>query len=148
MDKQNLFDKYGGVPTIKVILEKFYKDLLSLRWTRKMFVNVNMDKLILHQIQFVSFAMGKPESEFDDKRLREGHAGLGITEAQFEETVGILVKVLTDFKVKFDDIKTIGDAINAKKHLIVNVPGIKKSEKKVLKKLKEKEKYNNIKLIL
>ena len=54
MDKQNLFDKYGGVPTIKAILEKFYKDLLSLRWTRKMFVNVNMDKLILHQIQFVS----------------------------------------------------------------------------------------------
>ena len=48
-----------------------------------MFVNVNMDKLILHKIQFVSFAMGKPESEFDDKRLREGHAGLGITEAQF-----------------------------------------------------------------
>ena len=73
-----------------------------------------MDKLLLHQIQFVSFAMGKPESEFDDERLRKGHAGLDITEEQYEETIAIIIRVLTNFKVKYEDIKLIGDAIESK----------------------------------
>ena len=118
----NLFDKYGGVPTIKKILEEFYKDLLSRTWAKNKFKGVDMDKLLLHQIQFVSFAMGKPESEFDDERLRKGHAGLDITEEQYEETIAIIIRVLTNFKVKYDDIKLIGDAIESKKHLIVKVP--------------------------
>ncbi len=58
-------------------------------WAKKKFIDVDMDKLLLHQIQFVSFAMGKPESEFDDERLKKGHAGLAITEEQYEETIGI-----------------------------------------------------------
>ena len=33
----NLFDKYGGVPTIKKILEEFYKDLLSRTWSKNKF---------------------------------------------------------------------------------------------------------------
>ena len=146
MKQQNLFDKYGGVPTIKLILEKFYKELLNRRWARKIFINVDMEKLLLHQIQFVSFAMGKPESEFDDERLRKGHAGLKITPEQYDETIGILIKVLTEFKVRFDDIKYIGDTINAKKHLIINVPPI---TKKVdgNKIIKDKEEFNKFKIV-
>lgn len=145
--KKNLFDKYGGVTTIKLILEKFYKILLSRMWAKKMFINVDMEKLLLHQIQFVSFAMGKPESEFDDERLRKGHAGLKITEEQYEETIDILVKVLTDFRVKFADIKLIGNAIESKKHLIVNVPVTKSLDKKKVRKLNEQEQYNKTKLV-
>ena len=59
--------------------------------------------------------MGKPESEFDDQRLKKGHAGLKITQEQYEETIRILIKVLTDFKVQFADIKHIGDTIESKK---------------------------------
>jgi len=148
MKQQNLFDKYGGVPTIKLILEKFYKELLTRTWAKKIFINVNMDKLLLHQIQFVSFAMGKPESEFDDERLRKGHAGLKITPEQYDETIGILVKVLTEFKVQFADIKYIGDTIDSKKHLIINVPPTT-STKSVdeNKKLRDKEKFIKMKII-
>ena len=148
MKQQNLFDKYGGVPTIKLILEKFYKDLIKRTWAKKIFINVNMEKLLLHQIQFVSFAMGKPESDFDDERLRKGHAGLKITPEQYEETIGILVKVLTDFKVQFADIKYIGDTIDSKKHLIVNVPALT-TTKKVSEnnKLRDREKFNKMKII-
>ena len=146
--QQNLFDKYGGVPTIKLILEKFYKDLIKRTWAKKIFINVDMEKLLLHQIQFVSFAMGKPESDFDDERLRKGHAGLKITPEQYEETIGILVKVLTDFKVQFADIKYIGDTIDAKKHLIINVPPLT-TTKKVSEnnKLRDREKFNKMKII-
>ena len=94
MKQQNLFDKYGGVATIKLILKKFYEELLNRKWAKKMFVNVDMEKLLLHQIQFVSFAMGKPESEFDDQRLKKGHAGLKITQEQYEETIHLQVSTL------------------------------------------------------
>ena len=61
MKKQiNLFDKYGGVPTIKLILKAFYREVLRKPYFKKFFVNVNMEKLILHQVEFISFAMGKP----------------------------------------------------------------------------------------
>ena len=148
MKQQNLFDKYGGVATIKLILKKFYEELLNRTWAKKMFVNVDMEKLLLHQIQFVSFAMGKPESEFDDQRLKKGHAGLKITQEQYEETIRILIKVLTDFKVQFADIKHIDDTIESKKHLIVNVPPFKTKKAVKSKWLTEQEKYNKIKTII
>ena len=148
MKQQSLFDKYGGVPTIKLILEKFYKELLACTWAKKNFINLNMEKLLLHQIQFVSFAMGKPESEFDDERLRKGHAGLKITSEQYEETIGILVKVLTDFRVQFSDIKHIGDTIDSKNHLIINVPPSSPTKSvDENKKLRDKEKFNKMKII-
>ena len=134
--------------TIKLILKKFYEELLNRTWAKKMFVNVDMEKLLLHQIQFVSFAMGKPESEFDDQRLKKGHAGLKITQEQYEETIRILIKVLTDFKVQFADIKHIGDTIESKKHLIVNVPPFKTKNAIKSKRLTEQEKYNKTKTII
>lgn len=134
--------------TIKLILKKIYEELLNRTWAKKMFVNVDMEKLLLHQIQFVSFAMGKPESEFDDQRLKKGHAGLKITQEQYEETIRILIKVLTDFKVQFADIKHIGDTIESKKHLIVNVPPFKTKNAVKSKRLTEQEKYNKTKIIM
>jgi len=131
-----------------LILRKFYKELLNRTWAKKMFVNVDMEKLLLHQVQFISFAMGKPESEFDDQRLKKGHAGLKITQEQYEETIRILIKVLTDFKVQFADIKHIGDTIESKKHLIVNVPPFKTKNAIKSKRLTEQEKYNKIKTII
>ena len=91
---------------------------------------------------------GKPESEFDDEKLRKGHAGSKITPEQYDETIGILVKVLTNFKVQFADIKHIGDTIDSKKHLIINVPSTS-STKSVdeNKKLRDKEKFNKMKII-
>jgi len=55
---------------------------------------------------------------------------------------------LTNFKVLFADIKHIGDTIDSKKHLIVNVPPTS-STKSVdeNKKLRDKEKFNHIKTI-
>ena len=134
--------------TIKLILKKFYEELLNRTWAKKMFVNVDMEKLLLYQIQFISFAMGKPESEFDDQRLKKGHAGLKITQEQYEETIRILIKVLTDFKVQFADIKHIGDTIESKKHLIVNVPPFKTKNTVKSKRLTEQEKYNKTKIII
>ena len=116
---ENLFDKYGGTPTIKLVLRAFYKEVLKRHYFKSFFKNTDMDKLILHQIEFISFAMGKPLTDYPDDYLKRGHAGLGITDKQFDEIVQILENILINFQVNQKDIQIIKDAINRKRHLIV-----------------------------
>lgn len=143
--KHNLFDKYGGVPTIKLILKAFYKEVLRKPYFKKFFINVDMDKLILHQVEFISFAMGKPIADYPDNFLRKGHAGLNITDIQFNEIVSILEKILINFQVDKNDIISIKDAINRKRHLIVMVEEIPKPEKEKIN--QEMEQYLKMKLV-
>ena len=89
-----LFDKYGGVPTVRMIVKAFYKDVLSRSHLQNYFNGVDMDRLIEHQIEFVAYALGKPKAEYSDESLREGHKDLGITSAHFDEVVNILLSVL------------------------------------------------------
>ena len=146
MEKQgNLFDKYGGVPTIKLILKAFYREVLKKSYFKKFFVNVNMEKLILHQVEFISFAMGKPLTDYPDDFLRKGHAGLNITDIQFDEIVNILEKILINFQVENKDITSIKDAIDRKRHLIVMVDKLEKTEEQKIN--KDMELYLKMKLV-
>ena len=43
---ENLFDKYGGAPTIKLVLRAFYKEVLKRHYFKSFFKNTDMDKLI------------------------------------------------------------------------------------------------------
>ena len=120
-DEITLFDKYGGVPTIRLIIKAFYKEVLKRSYFKRFFVKVDMDRLIEHQVEFVAFAMGKPKSHYPDSFLARGHRGLKITDAQFNEVALILEKILNNFQVEKKDITTILDAVSSKRHLVVDV---------------------------
>ena len=68
-ETMSLFDKYGGVPTITEVVRAFYKKVLGHPDFKQYFENRDMEKLIMHQIEFVSYAMGKPESDYPDTKL-------------------------------------------------------------------------------
>jgi hemoglobin len=114
-----LFDKYGGVPTIRLIVKAFYKQVLSRPNLRRYFEGVDMDRLIEHQVEFIAFALGKPKTHYPDSSLKEGHRGLGITSTSYDEAVGILHGILSNFQVEHDDINTILGVLYSKRHLIV-----------------------------
>ena len=116
-----LFDKYGGVPTIRLIIKAFYKEVLKRSYFKRFFAKVDMERLIEHQVEFVAFAMGKPKSHYPDSFLARGHRGLKITNSQFDEITLILEKILSNFQVERKDISTILDTIARKRHLVVNV---------------------------
>ena len=116
-----LFDKYGGVPTIRLIIKAFYKEVLKRSYFKRFFVKVDMDRLIEHQVEFVAFAMGKPKSHYPDSFLARGHRGLKITNSQFDEIALILEKILSNFQIERKDISTILDTVARKRHLVVNV---------------------------
>ena len=116
-----LFDKYGGVPTIRLIIKAFYKEVLKRPYFKRFFAKVDMERLIEHQVEFVAFAMGKPKSHYPDSFLARGHRGLKITNSQFDEIALILEKILSNFQVERKDISTILDTVARKRHLVVNV---------------------------
>ena len=120
-EELTLFDKYGGVPTIRLIIKAFYKEVLKRSYFKRFFVKVDMERLIEHQVEFVAFAMGKPKSHYPDSFLARGHRGLKITNSQFDEIALILEKILSNFQVERKDISTILDTVARKRHLVVNV---------------------------
>ena len=116
----SLFDKYGGVPTITELVRAFYKKVLGHPDFKQYFENIDMEKLIMHQIEFVSYAMGKPKSDYPDSKLYEGHKNLKISDSQFDKIAVILKSVLMEFKVEKKDILKILDAVESKRNLIVS----------------------------
>lgn len=102
-----LFDKYGGVPTVTVIVRDFYKRMFKRPNLRRYFEGVDMENLILHQVKFIAYVMGKPAEDYPGRILMHAHKDHGITAASFELTVELLRDSLIDGGVTTDDVDTI-----------------------------------------
>jgi truncated hemoglobin YjbI len=55
-----LYDKYGGTPTMKILVREFYKQARVNPKVGHYFSHLDMEKLIDHQVQFLSVVLGKP----------------------------------------------------------------------------------------
>ncbi len=109
---QTLFDKYGGVPAVTVIVRDFYKRVMRRPNLRRYFVNVSLENLILHQIAFVSMAMGKTPHDYSGRSMREAHRGIGVTTASFDLVADLLADALTAGGVEPDDVTGIIATVN------------------------------------
>ncbi len=116
---QTLFDKYGGVPAITVIVRDFYKRVMKRPNLRRYFIDVKMENLILHQIAFVSMAMGKTPHDYAGRNMSNAHAGLRITAASFDLAVDLLKDSLIAAQVEDHDVDTIIHTVNTLKSQIV-----------------------------
>jgi len=102
-----LYDKYGGTPTMKVLVREFYKQARVNRKVGHYFMKLNMEKLIDHQVQFLSFVLGKPVRVYEGRELAEAHHPLHISDDDFDEIGRLLVNTLKTGGVTIDDIKLI-----------------------------------------
>jgi len=102
-----LFDKYGGTPTMKVLVREFYKQTRVNPMVGHYFTQLNMEKLIDHQVQFLSFVLGKPAKVYEGRELADAHHPLNINDADFDEIGRLLVNTLKIGGVTIDDIKLI-----------------------------------------
>lgn len=109
---QTLFDKYGGVPAITVIVRDFYKRVMRRPNLRRYFVNVSLDNLIHHQIAFVSMAMGKTPHDYAGRSMKDAHRGIGITSASFDLAIELLSDALTAGGVDATDVGAIIASVN------------------------------------
>lgn len=115
----SMFEKYGGVPSVKVVVNDFYAQMLSKPNLKRYFADTDMDRLALHQIEFIAFALGKPKAFYEDQRLLDAHRHLQITDSSFNQTVEILKAVLEKAGFEPDDLQAVLRVVETKRHLIV-----------------------------
>ena len=117
---QTLFDKYGGVPVVTRIVRDFYKRVMRRPNLRRYFQAVPLERLIHHQIRFVSMAMGKPPLNYSDAGLHVAHTSKGITKASFELMIVLFIDALTAEDIEPDDVEKIVSVLRAKQNVIVS----------------------------
>lgn len=114
-----LFDKYGGVPTVRTLVRELFDRVYAKPTLRRYFDGLDREKIVKHQIDLITFAMGKPPPDLDVRRLQESHHRLDITPTAYEDTIGILRQVLLEANVEGRDIALMLSRLDAQRHRIV-----------------------------
>jgi len=102
----NLYDKYGGFETFSTVVSNFYQKILDSEELAPYFDNVNMERLMSHQTNFISTALGGPDN-YTGIDLKRAHAPYKITIPHFQEVAELLEESLDEAGVEQDDISTI-----------------------------------------
>lgn len=114
-----LFEKYGGLSTISVLTRLFYQKLLDSPQVSHFFAQTDIEKLIDHQTQFLSSALGGPQMTHEVD-LVAAHKNLDITEQDYEAVVEILEETLMEKGVEQQDITDILQLISQFKDKIIS----------------------------
>ena len=113
-----LFEKYGGLRTLRAVIIDFYDRVLDSDVVGHFFEDVDIAKLIDHQTKFFTAILGGP-AEFADQRLAAAHRHLDVTHTHFDEIIGILTDTLTDAGFVQSDLNITLSAVEARRSLIV-----------------------------
>jgi hemoglobin len=117
-----LFDKYGGTETMRSLVREFYKHARASPKVGHFFSKLNMEKLIDHQVQFLSFVLGKPALIYKGRELADAHHPLDISNEDFNEIGRLLVNTLSAAGVTDEDVSLIMGVVLEVRDEIVNQP--------------------------
>ncbi len=104
---QTLFDKYGGVPVVTLIVKDFHARLMRRPNIRRYFADMPVDRLVDHHIKYVSYALGKPGGDVRIDALREQHLPAGVTKASYDLVLELMVSVLGDNGFSDEDVALV-----------------------------------------
>lgn len=118
---ENLFDKYGGVETMRELIKEFYAQVYARPELKTYFAGSDLGDLIQHQCKFFAYAMGKPAAEYKDEWLKRGHTNRKISETHYFKVAELLRRALLYAGVENEDVKDIMIAVASKRAHIVNL---------------------------
>jgi hemoglobin len=136
--KTTLFDRLGGEKGITAIIEDFTPRAIQdprVNWQRKGLKRTglhfgrananewaptpeNIARLKKHMVQFIVLATGGP-ARYDGKEMREAHAGMRISNAQFDAVLGDLKASLDKVQVPNKEQKELISIIESTRPQIV-----------------------------
>jgi hemoglobin len=123
-DAKTLWDRLGGEKGVTTIVDKLYGSVTKdrkLDFFRKPDARPSDEKAkaIREEIvDYISSKTGGPR-KYEGKTMKAVHAGMQITDEQFDLFVEYFKAVLKNEGVKDDDVKTLVDAVNSTKKEIV-----------------------------
>jgi hemoglobin len=118
----NLFEKYGGTPTVSKVVTNFYGKILSRPHLKAYFAGVPLPKLIQHQVRFMSQVMGQTPGTYNGQSMDMAHQRLNITAAHFGEVAQILETCLNEAGMAAEDLATVMTAVASLQNAVVS-PG-------------------------
>ena len=96
---KSLYDRLGGVDAIKAVVKDFVEEQVAKdSRINARFANTDIPKLEEHLTNQICEATGGP-CKYTGRSMKESHAGMGITEAEFGALVEDLKKSLAKFNV-------------------------------------------------
>jgi hemoglobin len=117
----SIYDEIGGSGAVSAAVEDFYGRLLADPQTALFFTDVDLTKLKSHQRSFIAAALGGAEI-YAGRDMGAAHAGLNISDQDFDAVVGHLIATLTALEVPGETIEAIGGALAPLRTDIVSAP--------------------------
>ncbi len=113
-----IYERVGGFAAVRKVVSDFYDKVLESPSVAHHFEEVEMRRLIDHQTRFISFLLGGPAS-YTEEHIEHVHRKLGISLAEFDEMVELLVETLEDHDFAREDVAKIGQELRKRESLIV-----------------------------
>lgn len=114
----SLFDKFCGFSAVSKVVGEFYDELEQNPVTAPYFTGMNMEKLIEHQVKFLSQALGGPQ-QYSGMAMNAAHKNLAITEDAFNDVAKTLSDILEDNDIEPADIGAIMELAGSLKEQVV-----------------------------
>lgn len=109
---QSLYERIGGAPALKVVVDDFVATAApdpKVDFTRGgtwVASDAAVSTFKKHLVDFMAQALGGPKA-YSGRSMKAAHAGMGITQAQFDAIAGHLKAALVKNKVAPADIAAI-----------------------------------------
>lgn len=100
--KMSLYTRLGGSPAITAVVDDFVANVAADSRINGRFANANVPRLKVLLVEQVCQATGGP-CTYTGRDMRSAHAGMGITDGEFNALVEDLVKSLDKFHVAEED---------------------------------------------
>jgi hemoglobin len=113
-----LYQRLGGEPGVKRLLVAFYGKVLADPELKPFFIRTSMEKLLRMQEEFFGAALDGPHHD-SGRRLKEVHAGRGITVMHFHRFLQHLLDTLKEVGVGVDDMRDVARRVTAIRNDIV-----------------------------
>lgn len=113
------YERLGGAPAIKRMVDILYghitmDDKLYLR----LFQNVDLARLKHHMVALLSQILGGPK-QYDGRALSEAHAGLGITDDEYDRVGSYVMSGLWALVPPADIVAAVSDVLENNRSVIV-----------------------------
>ena len=119
MAKKSLYERLGGKPAIQAVVDDFIANVAADGRINKRFAGTDIPRLKTMLVDQVCEASGGP-CKYTGRSMKAAHAGMRITDAEFNALVEDLVKSLDKFKVPAQEKNELLGALGGMKPDIVN----------------------------
>jgi hemoglobin len=121
MADKSLYDRLGGKPAITAVVEDFVGRVAADSRINGKFATTDIPRLKMLLVEQICQASGGP-CTYTGRSMKATHAGMGVSNADFDALVGDLVTSLNKFKVPEREKNELLGALGPMKGDIVEKP--------------------------